>query len=117
MTSYSTSWMEEASCMGKGVEMFFADSTFTSTNKKIIAQAKAICKNCPVSADCLSYAFNNDESFGVWGSFSAKERSAIRKHFNIKTLSKGQAKQIVNKSVLEIKETFKNTIFVEGKYE
>ena len=108
-------WLDSAACLGKGSELFFADSVNTKESKKLIAQAKAICDKCPVVAECLQYAINNDEGFGVWGSFSAKERRIIKNHLNIEEITLQQAKQMVNRSVIDIKSSFKNTIFVEER--
>lgn len=113
----SNNWMEEGSCVGKGNDIFFSDSAFAVMNRKNTARAKALCKTCPVNAECLSYAFNNKELFGIWGSFSAKERASMYKIFNVERISKQQAEQIVNKSVSEIKSTFKNIIFMEDNNE
>lgn len=115
METLTTNWLDQASCFGQDTEMFYADTVFSAENKKIIAKAKMFCKTCPVVADCLQYAINNQERFGVWGSFSTKERSAIRNHLGTKEITRDQAEQMVNKTVLEIKEAFRNKIFVEDK--
>lgn len=39
--------------------------------------AKAICKICPVRAECLEYAITHDERFGVWGGLSERERRPL----------------------------------------
>ncbi|WP_407672362.1 WhiB family transcriptional regulator [Parafrankia discariae] len=30
-------------------------------------EAKRICSGCEVRAECLEYALENDERFGIWG--------------------------------------------------
>ncbi len=115
MSTLTTNWLDQAACFGQDTEIFYADTVFTSETKKIIAKAKVFCKSCPVVADCLQYAINNEEKFGVWGSFSAKERSTILSHLENKKITKHQAEQMVNRSVLEIKEAFRNKIFIEDK--
>lgn len=41
--------------------------------------AKRVCQSCPVMAQCLDWAFRNDERFGVLGGMSAKERQKVRR--------------------------------------
>ena len=38
------------------------------------ALAKAICRNCPVQSECLSYAITHNERLGIWGGASGVER-------------------------------------------
>lgn len=40
--------------------------------------AKAICRGCEVRAECLQYALDNDERFGIWGGLSERERRALK---------------------------------------
>src|SRR6266487_4398666 len=40
-------------------------------------RAKQICARCPVVADCLRWALDAREPFGVWGGTSAKERARM----------------------------------------
>lgn len=41
--------------------------------------AKQVCLSCPVRAECLEYALENDERWGVWGGTSEAERRKMRK--------------------------------------
>lgn len=41
-------------------------------------QAKAICAGCPVKAECLEYALDGRELYGVWGGLSQTELAALR---------------------------------------
>ena len=40
-------------------------------------QALTICGICPVSEDCLDYALETKERFGVWGGTTEKERRRL----------------------------------------
>lgn len=66
-------WQNSAACKGADADAFFADDA------TIVAAAKAICRACPVTAECLAYALDNNERFGVWGGRSTNERNAMRR--------------------------------------
>lgn len=43
-----------------------------------VTEAKRICwEECPARLECLEYALENKEPFGVWGGYSVRERRAI----------------------------------------
>lgn len=53
------------------------------------AEAKAICRVCPVRAECLEHAVRNGEKFGIWGGRSERERRRLRR--SARTTSRGAA--------------------------
>jgi WhiB family transcriptional regulator, redox-sensing transcriptional regulator len=44
-------------------------------------QDRALCAqtDCEVRAECLEYALENDERFGIWGGLSERERRRIKR--------------------------------------
>lgn len=50
-----------------------------------IKQAKAICKTCPIFAECFSYAVNSKEAFGIWAATTPEDRLGFRKKRVIST--------------------------------
>jgi WhiB family redox-sensing transcriptional regulator len=42
-------------------------------------EAKRICGECPVRAECLEYALEEDERFGIWGGMSERERRKLKR--------------------------------------
>lgn len=42
-------------------------------------QAKKVCQQCPVREQCLEYALEHDERFGVWGGLSEHQRKRLRR--------------------------------------
>lgn len=72
-------WFSKGNCNGKDTSMFFPDTGDTTTAKK----AMTLCKSCPVRAECLAYAINNNEIFGVWGGFTVRRRRKVRKSLSI----------------------------------
>lgn len=67
-------WMDRAACVGADPELFFPARGKTDD----VAVAKAICRSCPVSTDCLEHALVNGERHGVWGGKSERERRRLR---------------------------------------
>ena len=39
-----------------------------------------MCAGCEVRAECLQFALDNDERFGVWGGLSERERRPLAGH-------------------------------------
>ena len=67
------SWTEEANCKGADADLFFPERG-ASTRK-----AKAICMACTVQDECLEYAVQNSEKFGIWGGLSERERRRVKR--------------------------------------
>ena len=67
------SWTEEANCKGADADLFFPERG-ASTRK-----AKAICRACTVQDECLEYAVEQSEKFGIWGGLSERERRRIKR--------------------------------------
>jgi WhiB family transcriptional regulator, redox-sensing transcriptional regulator len=42
-------------------------------------EAKAMCLRCDVREQCLTYALDNDERFGVWGGLTERERRKVKR--------------------------------------
>lgn len=42
-------------------------------------QAKRICLGCEVRNECLEYALQKDERFGIWGGLSERERRKLKR--------------------------------------
>lgn len=44
-----------------------------------IQAAKSVCRVCPVQRECLDWAVETDQDFGVWGGATERERKIMRK--------------------------------------
>ena len=67
-----------AACKGADLGLFFGPAAeFVTARQKREAAAKAICARCPVRLDCLDYALEHDERFGIWGGLNEDERRAL----------------------------------------
>ncbi len=69
-------WQQEAACKGPLHAVFFPPSYLEPRDDKARreARAKAICKLCPVTDECLDYAVRIREAHGVWGGTTEVER-------------------------------------------
>ncbi|WP_462188318.1 MULTISPECIES: WhiB family transcriptional regulator [unclassified Frankia] len=66
-------WQERALCAQTDPEAFFPEKGGSTR------EAKRICSGCEVRAECLEYALENDERFGIWGGMSERERRKQRR--------------------------------------
>jgi WhiB family transcriptional regulator, redox-sensing transcriptional regulator len=66
-------WQTKARCTEVDAEIFFPERGGSSK------AARAVCAQCEVRLNCLEYALNNKEQFGIWGGTSERERRRIRK--------------------------------------
>lgn len=66
-------WMADGLCRQVDGEVWFPEKG--SSNR----DAKRVCMACPVRAECLQYALDNGEQYGVWGGLSVAERIKLRK--------------------------------------
>ncbi len=65
-------WSEKAACLQVDPEMFFGEDGMFREDAKRLCNTK-----CEVVAECLAYALENRERWGVWGGLSEIERRRI----------------------------------------
>jgi len=68
-------WRARAMC--DGLEAGEMDAIFFPHPLSAALEAKAICNVCPVVADCLKYALEANETDGVWGGMTERERFKV----------------------------------------
>jgi WhiB family redox-sensing transcriptional regulator len=66
-------WQERALCAQTDPEAFFPEKGGSTR------EAKKICTGCEVRAECLEYALEHDERFGIWGGLSERERRRLKR--------------------------------------
>ena len=66
-------WQERALCAQTDPEAFFPEKGGSTR------EAKRVCMSCEVRVQCLEYALENDERFGIWGGLSERERRRVKK--------------------------------------
>jgi WhiB family redox-sensing transcriptional regulator len=89
-------WLDRAACHGEDPELFFmedgpedwrdlAECQYTDPDLFYPERgcpsrsAKAICFRCPVRAECLDYAMEHNETWGIWGGLSERQRATLRR--------------------------------------
>jgi WhiB family redox-sensing transcriptional regulator len=68
-----TPWMDYANCLGVDPDLFFPERGASTR------EAKAVCAACTVQEQCLTYALDTVQKFGIWGGMSERERRRIRR--------------------------------------
>ncbi len=68
-----TSWMDWAICLEVDPEIFFPGQGGS------LQDVRAICRQCPVEAECLEYALANPELEGVWAGTGERQRMNMRR--------------------------------------
>jgi WhiB family transcriptional regulator, redox-sensing transcriptional regulator len=71
-------WEARGACKHSDPELFFP-VTARGPALRQLAKAKKVCERCPVRAQCLEYALQSGQSFGVWGGASEEERRLMRR--------------------------------------
>jgi WhiB family redox-sensing transcriptional regulator len=80
-------WVSKAQCRSVDPDELFVGGA---------AQRKAvvICRHCPVIAECLADALDNQMEFGVWGGMTVRQRRVLlKKHPEVVSWSKFFAAQ------------------------
>src|SRR4051794_721626 len=67
---WTLEWASQARCSSQDPDALFVRG-------KAQHDAKAICRTCPVLAECLAEALDNRTEFGVWGGMTERERRAL----------------------------------------
>lgn len=64
-------WVAHAACKYSDTSLFY------DPEDSEIAAAVAVCRTCPVQAECLAFALETGENFGVWGGTTETERKKL----------------------------------------
>ena len=83
-------WRDNAACRDIDPDLFFPIGTGEGDLIRV-AEAKRVCRACPVQAQCLSWALDHYVTDGVWGGITADERRAIREIVMKKVIAQGNA--------------------------
>ena len=67
-----TDWTTRAACKGTDPDELFVQGAAQN-------RAKLICRGCPVSATCLSWALASGQEAGIWGGLTEGERRRLHR--------------------------------------
>ena len=72
-------WQMKGLCRGNHSYLFFPPSTVERKDERERREikAKAICSVCPVKEDCLDFALEIKEPYGIWGGITETERRQV----------------------------------------
>lgn len=68
------SWQHRALCSQTDPEAFFPEKGGSTRD------AKRVCAQCEVREQCLKWAIEHDERFGIWGGMSERDAVGIRRN-------------------------------------
>lgn len=68
-------WHTHARCRGTDADKFYPEKGGAGSSEA----AKRLCRVCPVRGECLRYAMDAGELYGVWGGFNQAERRVMRR--------------------------------------
>lgn len=66
-------WTDSALCAQVDPELFFPEKGCSNT------PAKNVCRQCPVTAECLDFALRGELDYGIYGGMSDMERRQLRR--------------------------------------
>ncbi len=71
-------WRHRGACRDSDPDLFFPIGASGDAIGHAAA-AKAVCRQCPVRADCLEFAMTSNQDSGVWGGATEDERRKMRR--------------------------------------
>lgn len=77
---YEKNWRHKAACRGiEDPSIFFPIDVMWSQpgNEDNIRAAKAMCRSCPVAAECLEWAIESGERYAIAGGMTPEERRKL----------------------------------------
>lgn len=78
-------WQRNANYADKPWEWFFGEQEGEGTKRHRptmtqpeVDRARVVCANCPVQEECLDWAMEQREPYGIWGGLTPRERERLR---------------------------------------
>jgi WhiB family redox-sensing transcriptional regulator len=71
-------WPQRGHCRYRDPELFFPVGEGTAFRPQI-AEAKGVCRPCPVATQCLAWALSSGQDEGIWGGMTPDERRSLKR--------------------------------------
>jgi WhiB family redox-sensing transcriptional regulator len=71
-------WRHLAACLDEDPELFFPVGD-TGPALLQVVEAKAVCASCPVRVECLTWALETGQNYGIWGGYTEDERRELKR--------------------------------------
>jgi WhiB family redox-sensing transcriptional regulator len=84
MNHFDVDW-SMAACRDRDTELFFPVGEGEPARRQV-AEAKAVCAECPISDGCLRWALESGTTDGVWGGHTGQERRELRRALTLNKL-------------------------------
>ncbi|GAB4590070.1 WhiB family transcriptional regulator [Nocardia sp. IFM 10818] len=68
-------WMAEGLCAQADPDTFYPEK---GGEVRHLRMALRICGDCPVRDECLEFALDNNERYGIWGGKTVKQRRKLK---------------------------------------
>ena len=72
-------WQDRALCAEVDPERWFPEKGGSTREAKKVCNGSPGRPPCPVRAECLEYALEHDERFGIYGGLSERERRRLKR--------------------------------------
>lgn len=70
----SWDWQRYGACRNANNLFFHPEAERGRARSMRIAQAKSVCRRCPVLVECRHHALIAEEPYGIWGGMDERER-------------------------------------------
>lgn len=71
-------WRSRASCKDMSPSLFYLEN-----QRSVPTPIKQLCNACPVQQECLMFAIENHERYGIWGGLGYRTRLTIAKRLKL----------------------------------
>src|SRR5689334_2397283 len=78
-------WAARGACRTQNPELFFPLNIEPYSWQ--VKRAKQVCGGCPVRLDCLTYALESAQKYGIWGGATEDERRRMRARARTRSLA------------------------------
>ena len=68
-SSSSEGWVRKAACGAHSEPEIFTQEQYR-VNDPALAEARSVCRTCPVRRECYDFGYGQKATLGIWGGFT-----------------------------------------------